>query len=93
MYHNIAADFRRGNILVLEQPLSDRLKGVPLTLDANMQTQSILYSALTLFGATGLAVALMFAIVIVAVRRSGANRAGQSGPTRRTTPTCPTSAF
>ena len=77
-YHNIAADFRRGNILVLEQPLSERLKGVPLTLDANMQTQSILYSALALFGATGLAVALMFAVVIVWVRRSGTRGAGQA---------------
>jgi hypothetical protein len=77
MHHNKAADFRRGNILVLEQPLSDRLKGLPLTLDANMQTQSILYSALTLFGATGLAVALMFAVVIVVVRRSGSR--GSSG--------------
>jgi hypothetical protein len=79
-YHNIAADFRRGNILVLEQPLSDRLKGMPLTLDANMQTKSILYSALTLFGATCVAVAVMFAVVIVVVRRSGRDRrAGGAG--------------
>lgn len=76
-YHNAgAANQKRGNILVWEQPMANRLRGVPLTLDARMQTRSILYSALTLFGASCLAVALMFAIVIVAVRRSGAGRAG-----------------
>jgi hypothetical protein len=44
-----------------------------------MRTESILYSALTLFGFTCVAVAGLFAIVIVAVRRSGAGRAGQGG--------------
>ena len=44
-YHNAgAANLRRGNILVWEQPLTDRLSGMPLVLDARMQTQSILYS-------------------------------------------------
>ena len=77
-YHNAgAANQKRGNILVWEQSMADRLGGVPLVLDARMQTRSILYSALTLFGATCLAVALMFAIVIVTVRRSGSK--GSSG--------------
>ena len=50
-YHNAgAANLKRGNILVWEQSLTDRLRGMPLVLDARMQTQSILYSALTLFG-------------------------------------------
>ena len=71
-YHNAGApNQKRGNILVWEQTLTDRLGGVPLVLDARMQTKSILYSALTLFGATCLAVAVMFAVVIVVVRRSG----------------------
>jgi hypothetical protein len=79
-YHNAgAANPRRGNILVWEQTLTDRLGGVPLVLDARMQTKSILYSALTLFGATCLAVAVMFAVVIVVVRRSGAKGAGRAG--------------
>ena len=78
-YHNAgAANQRRGNILVWEQTLADRLRGVPKVLDARMQTKSILYSALTLFGATCLAVALMFAIVIVVVRRSGSTGSGGS---------------
>jgi hypothetical protein len=77
-YHNAgAANQKRGNIIVWEQSMADRLDGVPLVLDARMQTHSILYSALTLFGATCLAVALMFVIVIVVVRRSGSR--GSSG--------------
>jgi hypothetical protein len=73
-YHNAgAANLKRGNILLWEQPLADRLDSVPMALDARMQTKSILYSALTLFGATCAAVALMFGVVIVIVRRSGSN--------------------
>jgi hypothetical protein len=71
-YHNAGVqNFRRGNILVWEQSLSDRLHGTPLVLDARMQTQSILYRTLLLFGATFVAVAVTFAIVIVAVLRGG----------------------
>jgi hypothetical protein len=77
-YHNAGANnLKRGNILVWEQSLADRLRGSPLVLDAQMRTESILYSALTLFGITCVAVALMFAVVIVAVRRSG-SKGGRS---------------
>src|SRR5206468_7309451 len=64
-------NFRRGNILVWEEPLTDRLRGVPLTLEARMQTQSILYRTLWLFGATFLAVAIGFGLVIWGVLRRG----------------------
>ena len=71
-YHNAgASNLRPGNILVWEQKLTDRMNGVPLLIDARMQTQSILYTTLSLFGITCVAVALMFGIVIVVVRRSG----------------------
>jgi len=71
-YHNAGVEnFKRGNILVWEQPLADRLRGEPLVLDARMQTQSILYRTLTLFGLTFLGVAVTFAAVIVVVLRSG----------------------
>ena len=73
-YHtnNAGVDnYKRGNILLWEQPLTARLNGVPLLLDARMQTESILYRTLTLFGLTFLVVAAMFAIVIVAVARAG----------------------
>jgi hypothetical protein len=69
-YHNAGADnFRRGNILVWEQPLADRLKGEPLTIDARMATQSILYRTLWLFAATALAVVVVFALVILWLMR------------------------
>jgi hypothetical protein len=76
--HNRESDFRRGNILALEQPLTDRLRGEPLTLDARMQTQSILYRTLFLFGGTVVAVAMTFALVIVVVLRSGTRRTGRA---------------
>jgi hypothetical protein len=72
-YHNaLPSNLRRGNILVWEQSLDDRLKGVPLTLEAKMETQSILYRTVWLFGATALAVAVTFALVIWWVLRRGA---------------------
>jgi hypothetical protein len=67
-------NLKRGNILVWEQSLADRLAGVPLALEARMETQSILYRTLWLFGATILAVAVLFAIVIWLVVRKGRAR-------------------
>jgi hypothetical protein len=65
VYHNAgAANLRRGNILVWEQTLSDRLNGVPLTLEARMESQSILSRTLLLFAATAVVVAVCFALVI-----------------------------
>jgi hypothetical protein len=79
-YHNTLRDnLKRGNILVWEQPFADRRRGEPLTLDARMQTQSILYRTLWLFGATALAVAAMFGLVIWWVLRRGATI--RPGPT------------
>ena len=64
-YHNTRPDnVRRGNILVWEQSLGDRVRGVPLVLDARMETQSILYRTLWLFGTTAVAVAVSFGLVI-----------------------------
>ena len=71
-YHNtLTSNYKRGNILVWEQPLADRMRGTPLTLEARMQTQSILYRTVWLFGATFLAVAAGFGIVIWWVMRRG----------------------
>jgi len=70
VYHNTLPDnLRRGNILVWEQPLADRLRGVPVALDARMETQSILNRTLALFGATLVAVAVTFGLVILWVTR------------------------
>jgi hypothetical protein len=65
----------RGNILVWEQPLEQRLRGVPLVLDARMDAQSILYRTLWLFGWTFAAVAITFGLVIWwIVRRAPAEK-------------------
>jgi hypothetical protein len=62
----------RGNILGWEQPLTDRLRGAPLNIEARMDPDSILYRTLWLFGATFLAVAIAFGVVIWWVMRRGA---------------------
>ena len=70
-YHNTKRDVGRGNILVWEQSLADRLRSVPVELDARMDRQSILYTTLWLFGITFVAVALAFCGVIWWVIRKG----------------------
>ena len=90
MYHNAAPDNpKRGNILVWEQPLDDRLQGKPLGLDdvdARMDAQSILYRTLWLFGATFAAVAVTFGVVIWWILRRGGSREAHmfEGPHRGT---------
>lgn len=65
VYHNAGPDgLRRGNILVWTQPLADRLNGVPLDLEARMESQSILSRTLLLFGATAVFVAVCFAVLL-----------------------------
>lgn len=77
-YHNTKRDVGRGNILVWEQPLSERLRSEPVVsdvtagvgvLDARMDAQSILYTTLWLFGITFVAVVVVFGGVIVWVMR------------------------
>lgn len=70
-YHNTHGVESRGNILAWEQPLADRLHGAPLTIEARMDTRSILYTTLWLFGITFVAVAAAFAGVIWWVMRRG----------------------
>jgi hypothetical protein len=64
-------DKRRGNIFVWEQPLTERLKGTPIEIEVRMESQSILYRTLWLFGATFLAVAVAFVLVIGWVLKRG----------------------
>ena len=63
-FHNSGTDVRRGNILVWEQPLAERLRGAPVELEAHMATQSILFRTLWLFGLTFIVVAVSFGLVI-----------------------------
>jgi hypothetical protein len=76
-YHNAGSqNLRRGNILVWEQSLRDRLRGVPLELEVRMQPQSILSRTLILFATMLGAVALLFAAVIWRVVRAGQKKGG-----------------
>jgi hypothetical protein len=75
VYHNAGADnLRRGNILVWEQSLTDRLRGEPLVMEARIESQSILSRTLLLFAGTGLLVILMFVVIIWWVVRKGRPR-------------------
>ena len=78
VYTNASAEnHKRGNILVWEQPLRDRLRGEPLLLEARIESQSILSRTLLLFGITGFAVAVSFGFVLWWVMRRGpAKRTG-----------------
>lgn len=72
VYHNAPSrQVERGNILSWEQPLTERLRGAPLDVQVQMETQSILYRTLLLFGATIVAAALAFAIVLWWLMRRG----------------------
>jgi len=82
-FHNTGHAVGRGNILVWEQPLADRLHGAPLELEARMQTQSILYRTLWLFALTFVVVALAFAALIWWIVRRGRKPAP---PVKRASP-------
>jgi hypothetical protein len=65
VYHNAGPEnLRRGNILVWEQTLADRLGGEPIEIDVRMEPESILHQTLWLFAASGVAVAITFAAII-----------------------------
>lgn len=79
-FHNTKRDVGRGNILAWEQPLAERLRGEPVVRDetdgvgvlvARMDSQSILYTTLFLFGATFLAVAAGFGVLVWWILRRG----------------------
>jgi hypothetical protein len=81
-FHNSPEDIERGNILVWEQALTDRLAGAPLPtrgvaagvakpLEARIDTQSILYRTLWLFGGTFAAALTLLAIIVWWIGRKG----------------------
>jgi len=68
-WHNAPSrSIERGNIIVWEQPLAERQKGTPLELIVRMQTESILFRTLALFGVMMAAVAVTFVAAIWFVR-------------------------
>jgi hypothetical protein len=70
-FHNSPLAIERGNILVWEQTLRERLAGTPLRMEARMETQSILYRTLWLFGGTFVAAMAVLGLVIWWVSRKG----------------------
>lgn len=70
-FHNSRLGIERGNILVWEQTLRDRLAGAPLRMEARMETESILYRTLWLFGGTFIAAMLVLATIVWWVSRKG----------------------
>ena len=69
-FHNARA-IERGNILSWEQTLRDRLTGVQLHMEARMQTQSILFRTLWLFGGTFVTAMAVLASIVWWVSRKG----------------------
>jgi hypothetical protein len=62
---------QRGNILTWEQRLSDRVLGTPVTIEVRMDSQSILYRTLWLFGIAFLAAVAVLAFLIWLTMRKG----------------------
>lgn len=74
-YHNAGKDnLLRGNILLWEQPLSARLAGDPLELEARMEPISILYRTLWLFAGSMLAAFSLLAAIVWWVMKKGRDR-------------------
>ena len=71
-YHNAPSRVvERGNILAWEQPLAVRLAGTPVNLEVRLDTQSILYRTLWLFGLMIVLVVSMFVVSISWIVRKG----------------------
>ena len=80
-YHDAPSkQVERGNIVVWEQTLADRLAGVPLGIEVRVETQSILYRTLWLFGLMLVLVLGLFAVVITWVLRKGREREQAAAP-------------
>jgi hypothetical protein len=74
-YHNAPSRMvERGNILAWEQPLSERLAGRPVRIEVRLDTQSILYRTLWLFGLMMLLVGALFVVLITWIVRKGRSR-------------------
>ena len=77
LYHDAPSkQVERGNILVWEQSLAERLKGTPVGIEVRMESESILYTTVTLFGAMAVVVLSLFALIIWWVVRKGRREEG-----------------
>lgn len=78
---NEPLDVARGNILGWEQHLTDRLDGKPLDIRVEMESQSILYRTLWLFGGAFLAAVTLLATLIWLTIRKGRRQHQATPPT------------
>ena len=80
-YHDAPSkQVERGNILVWEQPLADRLAGRRLSIEARLDTQSILYRTLWLFGLMIVFVVVLFAALLLWLVRRGRQQHPPAAP-------------
>ncbi|MCC7126811.1 MAG: hypothetical protein IT178_18315 [Acidobacteria bacterium] len=71
-FHNSPSkEILRGNIIVWEQLLAERLRGVPIDIEVRMDSDSILQTTLLLFGAMAVLVAVTFVGFVWFVRSRG----------------------
>lgn len=82
---NETLDHDRGNILRWEQYLADRLDGAPIDIEVRMDSQSILYTTLWLFGLAFAAAVALLAFLVWLMFRKGARQGSE--PPAPTTPT------
>jgi hypothetical protein len=74
-YHNAGPDnLLRGNILAWEQPLSERLGGQPLEMEARVEPTTILYHTLWLFLGSMSAAFAALALIVWWVVKKGKDR-------------------
>jgi hypothetical protein len=78
--HNAGEEnHKRGNILVWEQLMTDRLKSRPVDLVAQIETESILSHTLWLFGGTMAGVSVAFGLVVLWIARRGPSPSVEPG--------------
>ena len=73
------AQASRGNIVAWEQQLTDRLDGRPVDIHVEMESQSILYTTLWLFGAAFLAAVIVLVALIWWTMRRGRDQDEPAG--------------
>ena len=70
--HNApSGQVERGNILEWEQPLTERLAGRPVDMEVDLESESILFTTLLLFGSTIVAAAAALTLAVWWIARRG----------------------
>jgi hypothetical protein len=81
-FENASSDVMRGNLLVWEQRLPDRMAGAPLELHVEMETESILATTLLLFASTVAAAGGVLVLAVWWTVRRGRRAAVVTAPAR-----------